>query len=137
MAGAAGLLLLCDLFALHWYAPPVGPGISGWHALTVLRWLLLLAGITGIGLALAQARLRAPAIPVVFAVLLTVFGLITTIALIVRVLLDQPGGSLSTAAGGYVGLAAAAGLLAAGLMSLRQEGILDGDGPGEIPTLSI
>ena len=69
--------------------------------------------------------------------LLTVLGVIATIALIIRVLLDQPGGSLDAAAGGYIGLAAVLALFAAGLMSLRQEGILERDGPGEIPTLSI
>ena len=132
--------MLVDLFAVHWYAPPASistAGTSGWHALSVLRWLLLLFGIGGIGLAIAQARRRAPAVPVTLAVLLTVLGLIATIALIIRVLLDQPGGSLDTAAGGYIGLAAVVALFAAGLMSLRQEGILERDGPGEIPTLSI
>jgi hypothetical protein len=74
---------------------------------------------------------------VTLAVVLTLIGLIATIALIIRVLLDQPGGSLDTAAGGYIGLIAVVALLAAGLMSLRQEGILERDGPGEIPTLSI
>jgi hypothetical protein len=137
VAGAAGLLLLVDLFAAHWYVPPAGAGVSGWDALSVLRWLLLVTAVGGIGLAFAQARLRAPAVPVTLAVVLTILGLIATIALIIRVLLDQPGGSLDTVAGGYVGLAAAAALLVAGLMSLRQEGILERDGPGEIPTLSI
>lgn len=97
----------------------------------------MLAGAGGIGLVFAQARMRAPAVPVTVAVLLTVLGLIVTIVLVIRVLLDQPGESLDTAAGGYIGLAAGAALFAAGLMSLRQEGILGRDGPGEIPTLSI
>ena len=73
---------------------------------------MLLAALLAIALALAQARLRAPAMPVTLAVILTVLGLVCTVALIIRVLLDQPGAGLDTAAGGYLGLVAAVAVFA-------------------------
>ena len=139
IAGVAGLTLLVDLVTAPWYRsrlPEAGrPGVTGWRALTALRWPLLVTGTGGAVLAAAQGRCRAPAIPVATSGILTPVALVTATATLVRVL-HPPRGS-SRAAGAYVGLAAAVAVLAAATRSLRQEGILERDGPPEIPTLTV
>lgn len=134
LAGAAGLVLLLDLFAVRWYGNGDG-SVSGWTALTILRWLLVLGGVAGVGLLVAQARCRAPAVPITVTVLTSLIALICLIAVVIRTL--DPPGSLELRAGALIGLVATAALLIGGVQSMRQEGILDRDGPGEIPTLSI
>jgi membrane protein implicated in regulation of membrane protease activity len=109
--------------------------VNGWTALSVVRWFLVLGGVAGVALLLAQARLRAPAVPVTLTVLTSLLALICLIAMIVRVL--DPPDSLDLRAGALIGLAATAALLIGAVQSMRVEGILDRDGPGEIPTLSI
>lgn len=137
-----------SLFAWRWYSvsgttAPVlhslgrATSLTAWDALSITRWILLLTGATAIALALAQARLRAPALPSTIAVFVVVLGVISTLLVLHRVVIDPPGSFLDTCAGAYVGLAACAAVFAGGLLSLRQEGILERDGPGEIPTLSI
>lgn len=59
-------------------------------------------------------------------------ALITVLALIYRVLINQPGlgGVVEARAGAYVGLLSAVVLFYGAWRSLRQEGILERTGPG-------
>jgi hypothetical protein len=149
IAGVAALALLVLLFALPWFGTrgPVSrtaailgvvTSFDGWHAFTQLRWLIMLTILVAFALAFFQSTRRAPAIPVCLSVILTVLGTITVLALVYRVLVNVPGpGDLVTAkAGAYLGLAGAAAVTYGGFASMRREGILDGDGPGEIPTVT-
>ena len=90
---------------------------SGWTSLPILRWLILVASLTGLLLAVAQATCRAPALPVTTSVIATTLGALTTLALIIRI----PTDAASPLAGAYLGLAATAALTAGAFLSLRQE----------------
>lgn len=123
----AAIALVVVLFALGWFGraagPSTGPAASGWTALPVLRWLILVAAAAGLALPLLQGWRTAPALPVTMSVLVTTLALITTVALIVR--LATTGRPLQ--AGGFVELAGALALGVGGFLSMRDE---DGWTPG-------
>ncbi len=125
IAAVAAVVLLVDLLAVSWYSTGEAATVwvSGWQALTVLRWLILLAVAVALALAWFQATRRAPALPSSLSVIATVLGALTTLALIVRVLISVPGllGMTAVDEGAYVGLASSLVLTAAALRSLRQE----------------
>jgi hypothetical protein len=150
VAGIGGLVLLFSLFVTTWYGTtgPISPtaallgastSFNGWHALTDLRWLILITGLCAIALAYSQATRRAPAIPVVLSVILTVLGVLTVLFLIYRVLINVPGPDsvIDRKAGAYLGLISSIAILYGGFTSLRQEGIAASDGPGEVPVVSL
>ncbi len=133
VAGLSGLALLVFLFALTWYSvsgtlrPTLTnlggqTSFTGWDALTHLRWLLLVTALLALSLAYFQVTMRAPAVPVAFAVLVLVIGGLSALLLIYRVLINPPGGNLDQRAGAYLGLAAAIGIIYGGFASLREEG---------------
>jgi hypothetical protein len=141
IAGASGVLLLVFMFVLPWYDVKSTLGVStrlnGWHALTHLRWLMIVTVIAALALAYFQAARRAPAIPVTLSVIVTVLALLTVLLLIYRVLINVPGGDglVDVRAGAYLGLLSALALLYGGFASMRQEGISPSDAPTEIETI--
>ena len=150
IVGASAVVLLASMFALKWYgvggslahtATRLGDptSVTGWNGLSYLRWLLLVTGLAGLALVFFQATRRAPAVPVSFSVIAAVLGLLSSLALIYRVLINQPGPNnlIDQKAGGFVGLAAALVLTWGAYLSLREEGTLERDGPGEIETVRL
>jgi hypothetical protein len=149
VAGLGGLVLLFSLVVTSGYGTtgPISPtaallgastSYNGWHALTDLRWLILITGATAIALAYFQATRRAPAIPVTLSVIVSVLALLTVLFLIYRVLINVPGPDsvIDRKAGAYLGLISSLAILYGGCASLRQEGIREADGPGGIPTVN-
>lgn len=132
LAGAGGLLLLVFMFALDWYggASRSGGSVNGWQALASLRWLLLVTIAVALWLVFAQTSRRAPAVPVTLSVIVAVLGILSTLALVYRVLIDPPA---HRQAGAYLGLLAALGIAVAGWLSMRQEGIASQDERTDIP----
>ena len=128
IAGMAAVILPVDLLAVSWYSVNGASGVSatGWQALSVLRWLIVLTVVAALALAWFQATRRAPALPSSLSVIATVLGALTTLTLVWRVLISLPGpdgSSLSVGAdaGAYAGLVSALALAAGALWSLRQE----------------
>jgi hypothetical protein len=149
LAGAGALVLLASLFALPWYAvkAPYRPTASllgvatspnGWHSLTQVRWLLALTILAALALGYLQATRRAPALPVTFSMIVTVLALAAVLVLIYRVLINEPGADsvVDQRAGAYLGLISACVIVYGGYASLREEGIAERDGPGEIETVT-
>lgn len=147
-AAAGAVVLLASMFALPWYAvkAPYRPTASllgvatsptGWQSLDHLRWLLAITGVAALALAYLQASRRAPALPVTFSVIVSGLGLLSSLALVYRVLINVPGadGVVDQRAGAYVGLVSACTILYGGYLSLRIEGVAERDGPGEIETI--
>jgi uncharacterized membrane protein AbrB (regulator of aidB expression) len=132
LAGASAVLLAIFLVAGKWYADAgrTGGSETGWQALTDLRWLLLVTIVAAAGLVFAQATRRAPALPVTMSLVVMLLGIVTVVALIVRVLIDPP---TDAQAGAYLGLLSAIGVMVGGYFSLRQEGIARRDAPANIP----
>ena len=132
VAGVSAVLLLVFMFALSWYAvngalsetPGKGLGqptsYNGWNGLSHVHWLLLVTIVAALALAYFQAASRGPAVPVTLSVIVTVLGGLSTVALIIRVLIDTPS-NLDQRAGGYLGLVAAIGIVYGGYKSMRQE----------------
>jgi hypothetical protein len=141
ISGAGGVLLLVLLFGVPWYGVKSTVGrtttITGWDALTTLRWLLLVTIVVAVALAYFQATRSAPAIPVTLSVILTALGLLSSLALIYRVLINVPGSDsvVDAKVGAYLGLAVALAILYGGYTSLRREGISPEDAPTEIETI--
>jgi hypothetical protein len=131
LAGVGAVLLLVFMLAIPWY----GHGehsLSGWQALTDLRWLVIITIACALALTITQATRRSPAVPATLSVIVTVLGLITVLALIYRVLIDPLSGEQ---AGAYLGLLSALVLAYGGYESLRREGIATRDAPAEIPVI--
>jgi hypothetical protein len=150
IAGGGAVLLAASLFLMPWYAvnSVLAPELAiegratswdGWNGLTHLRWLLLIMILLVVALVWLQATQRAPALPVTFGMVVTVFGLITTVALLWRVLLDSPSAAshLDQKYGEFVGLAAAAVIFYGGYRSIREEGLPARDERKEIEVISL
>lgn len=148
MAGGGAVVLALALFVLPFYgvsstfAPTLASEgqattFDGWDGLVHLRWLVLIAVLAGLALVFLQATRRAPAIPVTFSLIVTLLGLLTSVGLLWRVVIDPPGGDLDVRWGGYVALAASAALFYGGYLSLRQEGLSGHDARTDIETVRI
>jgi cytochrome bd-type quinol oxidase subunit 2 len=131
LAGAGAVLLLVFLLAGKWYGHGSGAR-TGWQALPVLRWLLVLTIAAAFALVFAQVTRRSPAIPVTLSLIVTVLGVITVLALIYRVLISPPA---HEQAGAYLALLSAVGLAYGGYLSMREEGIAPRDAPRDIPVV--
>ncbi len=150
IVGAGGIVLLASMFLLKWYglggsaASEAGrlgfpTSINGWHGLTTLRWFMLVTIGLSLALVFFQATRRSPAVPVSLSVVVTVVALITVIALIYRVLINEPGPDslIDQKPGAYIGLIAMLAIVFGGFLSLREEGVREADGPGEIETIPL
>ncbi len=82
--------------------------------------LLMIACLLALLLVLATVFERSAALPVASAVWTTLFGLIATIAAVVRVL-ERPDGASGLEAGAWLALAGAVLILAGGWQSMRDE----------------
>ncbi len=131
LAGVSGVLLLVFLLAGKWYRHG-SQARTGWEALPVLRWLLLVTIAAAFALVFTQAARRAPAVPVTLSLIVTVLGVISVLALVYRVLVSPPA---HEQAGAFLGLLSAIGLAYGGYLSLREEGVASQDAPREIPVV--
>jgi cytochrome bd-type quinol oxidase subunit 2 len=132
LAGASAVLLAIFLAGGKWYASAgrADGSLTGWQALTDLRWLLLVAILAAVGLVFTQASRRAPAVPVTMSLIVMLLGIVVVLALIYRVLINP---APHQQAGAYLGLLSALGIAVGGYLSLRQEGIARRDEPRDIP----
>lgn len=150
IVGGGALVLAAAMFLTPWYGvkSPLGPTAAslgrstswdGWHGLTNLRWLVLITILVALAVVWLQASRRAPALPVAFGVILTVLSLVTTLALIYRVLINVPGGSsiVERKAGGFVGLVASIAIFAGAYLSIREEGLAPQDENTEVELISL
>jgi hypothetical protein len=134
IAGVCALALLAMMFSLEWFGVAGVPGASAtraatstavdaWHAMTVLRWLMLLTiGVTlgSVVLHLTQrghGRMTETGLPI------AVLGVLTAITLAWRVLisLPQPDQIIDQKLGAMLGLLAALGIALGGYERLREE----------------
>ena len=125
------MLLTVFMLAGKWYGHG-SQARTGWEALTVLRWLLVVTIAFAFALVLTQATRRSPAVPVTLSMFVTVFGVISVLALIYRVLINPPA---HEQIGAFLGLASAVGIAYGGYLSMREEGVAARDAPREIPVV--
>ena len=145
-AGIAGIVLAISLFT-SWYGleisvPRFGtvpiPSVTtdAWDAFSVIDVLLALTAVVAIGLAFAQARFRAPAVPVALSIAGIWLGAISVLAILFRII-DPPGPHLSVQGGAWVGLIASSAITAGCWLSLRTEGVRPADERTEIETVTL
>jgi hypothetical protein len=148
IAGGGAVVLAVALFVLPFYgvtstfAPTLASegqatSFDGWHSVQHLRWLLLIAILAALALVWFQCAMRAPALPVTFGVITTVLALLALLGLLWRVLIDPPASPLDERYGAYVSLVAAVAMFYGGFLSMRQEGLADGDARTEIETVRL
>lgn len=133
IAGASAITLLVVMLSLRWYSSH-SHEITGWRALSHLRWLVVVTIAAALALAWFQAACRAPALPATFSVTATVLAALTALALIYRVLISVPGSSL---AGAYIGLITSFALTFGAFRSLRTEDRPDPVANAAIPIVTL
>lgn len=136
LAAAGAVVMLVALFVLDWYGPtPGAPSTrAGWDGATHLHWLLLIAILVGLALAITQATCRGPALPASLSVISSVITFITLLWLLYRVVIDMPA---HQEAGAWIELLGALALFVGSYWSIRLEGIRPQDGPQEIPVVTL
>src|SRR5579859_8174736 len=105
LVGVSAVVMLVAMLLFSWFTfPPrasgglgpkyyvVGNSEDGWHGLAHAHWLLLATILAAFGLVLFQAARPAPPVPVTFSLLVMLLGGLSTLWLIIRVMLDPPGG---------------------------------------------
>jgi hypothetical protein len=92
-----------------------------------------------LALFVVQASSRAPALPVSLSVIATVLGIVTSLVLIDRVLIDTPFSSplIDTKVGAYLGLVSSLVLSYGAVRSLREEDRPDPTRNAAIPTVKL
>lgn len=138
LAAAGGLGLGASLFLVDWYQrtvatslPGAGPTeavgqaterLSGWEALSILRWLLLAAAIAGMALLVVQVTQRSTGLPAVFTVAVTWLGLVGSVLLLYRIV-NQPGPDdlVEVEAGAWIGFLTVLMVAVGAWWSLRDE----------------
>jgi len=138
LAAAGGVGLASSLFIFDWYErsvpvslPGAGPTeavgvavqrLSGWEALTILRWLLFAAAVAGVALLALQISQRSTGLPATFSVAVTWLGLLASLLLLYRIV-NQPGPNdrVSVEPGAWVGLLTALMVAVGGWWSMRDE----------------
>ena len=145
LAGVFGALLLVSLF-LPWYrqslvcaaGPCPQPRATGFEALAVLDLFLVVVAFAGVGLLVVEMTQRTPAIPVAWAAIAALLGLVTMGLVLWRTLDPPPGWTDAEPVFVLLALIASAGLTAGCFLSMRDEGVRrsadsGASGPAPIP----
>jgi hypothetical protein len=115
----AGAICLIVALALPWYENATGK-LSAWATFGVAVALLILAAAGALALVLATVTERTTAIPVAAAVWGTFFGIVGTIAAVVR-LLERPEHATMLCSGAWLALVGALLVLVGSWQSMRDE----------------
>jgi hypothetical protein len=132
-AGSA-LVLLIVMFATKWYGVNEIPGrvatrtqmthaANAWHALSIVRWLMLATIVVAVGSVLLHGSQRSHGSKTNTGALVAVLGSITAAVLIYRVLIDLPsaGSVVDQKLGAIIGVIAAVGIAFGGYESMLEE----------------
>ncbi|MFI5004851.1 MAG: hypothetical protein ACHQE6_07550 [Solirubrobacterales bacterium] len=115
----AGAISLIVALTLPWYENAQGK-LGAWATFGPAVALLILAAAGALALVLATVTERTTAIPVAAAVWSTLFGIMGSIAAIVR-LLERPEHATELCAGAWLGLIGALAVLIGSWQSMRDE----------------
>ena len=134
LSAVCAVALLLAMFLLEWYGvdriPSRGSQLSGtisaenaWHGLGLVRWVMLLTVIVVLGTTVRRTAQRSDRAETITHLAVTALGVITSILLVYRVLIDLPsaGEVVDQKLGAFVGLVAAIGIALGGYESIRQQ----------------
>lgn len=130
----SALLLLIIMLALAWYGVDEMPGpmttrtgptqaVNAWHALSVVRWVMLAAIVVSLGSVVVHAAQRSHSVKTDTGLIVWLLGSVTAALLVYRVLIDlpSPDSVVDQKLGAYLGLLSAIGIAYGGLESMREE----------------
>jgi hypothetical protein len=134
ITASSALVLLVVMFATKWYGVDEIPGrvatrtqvthaANAWHALTIVRWLMLATIVVAVGSVLLHGSQRSHGSKTNTGALVAVLGSITAVVLIYRVLIDLPsaGSVVDQKLGAIIGVLAAIGIAFGGYESMLEE----------------
>jgi hypothetical protein len=119
LLATAGAICLVVSLTLPWYENAEGK-LDAWSTFGPAVVLLILAAIAALVLLLATVAERTPALPVAAAVWGVLFGVLATVAALVRVL-ERPDHATSLCAGAWLALVGAVAVLLGAWQSIRDE----------------
>ncbi|MGH2781829.1 MAG: hypothetical protein ACRDLA_10575 [Thermoleophilaceae bacterium] len=118
MAAVSGAALVVALF-VPWYEAG-GETLSAWRSFALIDVLLALVALTTLALPVLTAGQRVPAVPIALSAFVTIAGLIGVLLVLFRAA-NLPGAAEGREWGLWLALAAAAGVVAAGAVAMRDE----------------
>lgn len=134
IAAGSAVALGIVMFAMAWYGVDEIPGrvparmpltyaVNAWHALSVIRWLMLLTIVVAIGSVLLHGSQRAHGAKTDTGAVVAGLGTLTAAALIVRVLIVLPSANsvVDQKLGAYIGLLCAVGIALGGYEQMLEE----------------
>jgi hypothetical protein len=135
IAAGSAVLLFIAMFFFKWFgikgqlgglinAAGFNASVNAWHGLTILRWLLLIAIIIALGTAFITATQRTTALPVAGSVMTAAAGILVSVLVLYRVVINHPGPDniVGSKFGGYLGLLFCIGIAVGGWRSMQDEG---------------
>ena len=137
IAGASGVVLLIVMFLVEWFTYGEGAfsvGGDAWQTMEFIRFVILLAALAGIALAVMAATQSTVNMPVAMSALTTGVGILAVVLIIFRIISppDFGIGDIADATGQdfdvgrgigvFLGLIAAAGVTYGGWMAMQEEG---------------
>ena len=131
IAGASGVALILIMFIFDWFSADVGFGVefggNAWDTMEVIRFILLLAALAGIALAVISATQSQVDLPVAMSAITAGLGGLAVLFIIIRIISPPDGGAgdlidVSRSIGVFLGLIAAAGVAYGGWAAMQEEG---------------
>ena len=135
IAGVSGVLLILIMFIFSWFSLDAGPlggdvGFNAFESFGVIDIVLLLAGIAGIGLAVAAATQSAVNLPVAASAITAGLGILGVILVVIRIISPPDFGlgdlgvdvDADRSIGVFLGLIATAGVAFGGWTAMQEEG---------------
>ncbi len=133
LSALSAIALLVSMLALRWFGSVGLPGrttgaaklsaVSGWSALTTLRWLVLVTAVVALAAAAVPPHRRARSTRSITGLLVTALGTATAVLLAYRVLISLPDSQriADQKLGAMIGLLLAFGIACFAYASLREE----------------
>jgi hypothetical protein len=134
ISSICALALLALMFGLEWFGVAGLPGasatraaqtsaIDAWHAMSVLRWLMLVTIVVTLGSVVVHATQRSHGRETDTGLVITALGVVTAAVLAWRVLIElpRPNEIIDQKLGAVLGLLSAIGIALGGYERLREE----------------
>jgi hypothetical protein len=142
LAGVAGIALLLIMFIFDWFTVDVGGGFAdisvggnAWETMELIRFVILLAAISGIALAIVAANQSQVDLPIALSAITAGLGILALVLIAFRIISPPDGGAgdfgvdIGRGIGVFLGLIAAGGVAAGGWMAMQEEGASFTDRP--------
>ncbi len=137
LAGVSGIALLLIMFIFDWFTYGEGAfsaGGSAWQTMELIRFILFLAAVAAIALAVVAANQTTVDLPVALSAVTAGLGILSVVLILFRIISppDFGLGDVAEAFGGeadvgrgigvFLGLIAAGGVAAGGWLAMQEEG---------------